>query len=189
MRRRLPSPARRCAIAWVGAALLLTGCTAGNDPAPVVSASGPVPAPSGGEISQTVAPARQPSPIATDLNGRATPEAGVEVRLDKVESIETKAQAPGEISGPGVAITVTVSNSSGQDVDPSGLEIAMTDGKGRPGSGMTGAPAKWLSARIPSGAEASGIYVFATRGAPRNPITVSVAVSPGAPKVNFTGRI
>lgn len=183
-RHRVSGAVTALAATWV-----LAACTGGGAAAPVVSASGPVPAPSGGAVSQTVAPAPQPSPVKTDLTARATPSPGVEIWLSTVESIETKAQAPGETSGPGVAITVTVANSSGKDVDPSGLEIAIADAKGRPGSGMTGAPADWLNARIPSGSEKSGVYVFALRGATRGPVTISVALAPGLPRVEFKGQI
>lgn len=177
----------RYSVAAIATLLVLSGCAGASSPSPVVSASGPVPAPSGGEVSQTVAPVRRPSPIETDLTGRVTPAPGLEVRLDKVESINAKAQAPGETSGPALAVTVTVSNATGHEFDPSALEIAVSDAKGKPGSGMTGPPASWLTGRVPSGSEASGVYVFATQGTARKPVTITVALAPGMPSVRFKG--
>lgn len=180
----------RVAAAWVvtlavGAAL--SGCTGTTTPTAVVSGT-PVPAPSGGNVSETVASATVPSAVETDLTATAEVAAGLKVRVAKVEAIEAKAQGAGEVSGPALAITVEVENIGTEPFDSSLMSVNLEDSKGLPGPGMSGPPAAWLSGVVPAGGKASGVYVFTVAKANRKPIHVSVSANPGLSTAVFSGN-
>jgi len=156
---------------------------------PTTPAGTPVAAPSSGTIDQTVTPSAAPEAIKTDLAAPATPVTDVTVRISKVEAIEAKGQGPGEVSGPAVAVTVTIENAGTQPFDTSALSVNLTDSKDLPGNGMTGSPAAWITKPVPAGGKLSGVYVFSVPKDNRNPITVSVSVNPGVPTVLFSGKV
>lgn len=170
--------------------VLLGGCTANSVPtSPGVAPGTPVAAPSGGNITETVAPSETPKIIKTDIPGSATPADGLSVRIDKVEAIDAKAQGPGEVSGPAVAVTVTIRNTTAKDFDLGLFAINLEDSKGLPGAGMVGPPASWLSKSVAAGAKATGVYVFSVPAKNRQPIRVSVSANPGLPTVVFEGNV
>ncbi|MFT3888302.1 MAG: hypothetical protein QM713_09095 [Arachnia sp.] len=186
--RPLATASQRLLVGAVATTLLLSGCFGGEAPKPT-PASTPVAAPSGGSVTETVAPVVDPTPVTTDLKGSVAPMAGVDVSLAKLEAIDVKAQAPGDISGPAVAVTLKVTNSTGETFDPSKLQIEVSNAKGVPGTGVTGSPAAWLTDGIPAGKDASGVYVFTLPEGDRKPITVSVVLAPGLPRAEFVGNL
>lgn len=147
----------------------------------------PVPPPSSGLVSQTVAPVDLPDPLETDLIAEARPIEDLTVKLLSVEAIEATAEAPGQVAGPAVAITLTMSNSGSRPVDAAGVEVNLEDANGNPGAGMIDAPAAWFEGEIDPGGEIAGVYVFSVAETARDPIQVSVTVRPGAPAVVFSG--
>lgn len=146
------------------------------------------PAPSGGRVDQTVAPSRPPKSVDADLDEPAKASDDVTVQIAKVASIKAKAQGPGEVGGPAVAITIKIENDGSKAFDTSLLSVNVTDAKGLPGSGMIGPPAKWIKGSVKPGGQAQGVYVFSVPERNRNPIEVSVSVNPGMPTVVFSGK-
>lgn len=181
---------RRMGVAAAAAALVavsvLSGCTGGSTPnQPSGSA---VAAPSGGSVTETVTPVATPEAIETDLQAPATPAEGLTVRLAKIEAIEAKAQGPGEVSGPAVAITIELDNGGSEGFDTSLLSVNLEDSKGLPGAGMIASPAAWINGTVEPGGKVQGVYVFSVPKANRDPLKVSVSVNPGLPTVLFTGK-
>ncbi len=171
------------------AGLLLSGCTASGSPTTTVPAGTPVPAPSGGNVTETVPASPTPEAIKTDLTAPVEPASGVKVQITKVEAINAKGQGPGEVSGPAVAVTISLTNSGSAEFDTSLLSVNLEDSKGLPGGGMIGPPADWIKKPVPGGGSVSGVYVFSVPKANRDPITVLVSVNPGVPTVEFSGKV
>jgi len=147
----------------------------------------PVPAPSGGDVLQTVVPDEVPEPIETGLIAKASPDSGLTVELSSVEPIESSAPAPGQVSGPAFAITMMIKNTGDEPVDTSRIEISLEDSSGNPGSGMIGEPAEWFEGSIDPGTQASGVYVFTVDESERDTVRVTFSLRPGLPAVVFTG--
>lgn len=169
--------------------LAFAGCTGSSATSPSVPPGTPVSPPSSGNINETVTPSATPEAIKTDLTAPATPMNGLSARVSKVEAITAKAQGPGEVSGPAVAVTITLENTGSQPFDTSLLSVNLTDSKGLPGDGMIASPAAWIKQPVPAGGKVTGVYVFSVPKANRHPITISLSVNPGLPTVNFSGNV
>lgn len=185
------------------AALALTGCTGG--PAPTPTASGnrpgvdgtpmppapttPVPAPGGGGTGMTVAPSKAPETKQEAIGKTAEVANQVSVAISEVKAITATAQGPGEVTGPAVQVTIDVANATDKPLDLSTVQVNLEDSAGRPGSGMTAAPAKWFTGSVPAGGKAQGVYVFAVPEASRKPVRVEVSVQPTLPTVVFSGNV
>lgn len=149
----------------------------------------PVPAPGGGDINQTVAAidmTTQPS-VALDQPGDFGN--GVKVTLDKVDKITTTAQLPGEIAGPGVALTFSVENNTDNAVDLNAVVVDLADSTGTPAIAISAAPAAPFAGSVAAGARAAGVYVFTLSQGFADPAVISVTYSAQAPVVAFSGAV
>lgn len=162
--------------------------TASAAASPTISAS-----PSG--TSQPAAPspapkpggAAQPTKAPVPLSQPADFGTGVVAKLDKIESIVATAHGPGEISGPALAFTITVTNRSTGTVDLGSVIVNLTDAHGDPGVSMFGPPAVLLSGTLAVGASATGTYVFAVASSAASTVRLEVSYSTQAPTVVFSG--
>ena len=148
----------------------------------------PVQPPKAGSTAETVAPRPEVTKKAVKLDKPSTVSSGVVVRITEVKAIKAKAQLPGEVAGPAVALTVVVKNSSGKPVDLSAVVVNLLDSEQAPGTEMSAEPARPLSGRLASGKSCTGIYVFTVGASRRNPISVSVTLAGESPVVLFTGN-
>lgn len=150
-------------------------------------ATTPVPPPEPGSVDSTVSgrPLTRRDPVGLDRTGQAAD--GVQVTLASVKAIEAKAQGPGEVSGPAVALTVVVDNTTAEPVDLAGLTVTLTDSAKAPGSAMSGPPAAAPPASVAPGETASGVFVFTVPKKRRDPVVVEVSVSATMPLVVFRG--
>lgn len=168
--------------ATTGADAPATG-PASIEPAPTTD----VPAPGGGDINQTVAAVVVSTAPAVPLTQPASFGSGVQVQLGTLAKIDTVAQGPGEISGPGLSVPVTITNTGGAAIALDAVNVTMTDAAGSPGAPMTGAPAAPFSGALAAGASATATYVFALPGGYTDPATIGVSYAAGAPVVQFSG--
>ncbi len=113
---------------------------------------------------------------------------GIVVELAKLQSISAKAQGPGEVSGPAVAVEVVVRNEMNRPQSLTNAVVNLTDARNAPGSLMSGPPARVFPAAVDAGQNATATYVFTVPTKSRNPITVDVSVDPALPTVIFRGR-
>jgi len=157
---------------------------------PPVSTAGPI-APAGNidqivpEVPVTTAPAVALTDTA-DFGGQ------VSARISQVSAVQATATLPGEISGPAVAVTVQITNGSGQAIGLDAVTVTMADAGGNPATAISVNPADPsgpLQGALSAGASASGTYVFTVPADQRNPVTVTVNYSSGAPTVVFTGQV
>ncbi|MFE7845376.1 DUF4352 domain-containing protein [Microbacterium sp. NPDC057407] len=174
-------------------ALAITACapaeptpgTQNSDPLPTAT----VPAPNGGSIEETVEPVDPGPTQEAELGDTAELEGGVNVTVSEVEQLEVKAETPGEIAGPAVALTLTVENDSGESIDLSTAMVSVTGSKDSYGQATTSEPYSPFLGSLEPGEEASGIYVFRLPAEERDSLQVTVEYIAGAPIALFTGDV
>jgi hypothetical protein len=123
-------------------------------------ATTPVPPPTPGGTDETVAPREEVTRPPVKLDKPSNTGSGVSVRITKIKSFTSKAQLPGEVAGPAVAMTVLVTNDTTKPLDIGTVVVSLLDSEGAPGNEMTAAPAKPLRGTVKAGGTATGVYVF-----------------------------
>lgn len=148
----------------------------------------PVPQETPGDVTSTVPTQPQKSEEPVGLDEASTAEDGVVTRIVSVRSLTTKAKGPGEVSGPGLAVTVEARNSSSDAVSLDQVVVNLTGADGAPGNPMSDRPAKPFSGELEAGKKATGVYVFTVDEDNRDPVKVEVTISGGATVLVFSGR-
>lgn len=161
---------------------------AGAPATPVpVSTAGPIePA---GNIDQIVPEAPVTTAPAVALTDTADFGGRVTARISQVSAIQANATLPGEVAGPAVAVTVEVANGSAAAIGLDTVTVTAQDAAGNPATSISADPAAALTGSLDPGATASGTYVFTVPTDQRNPITVTVNYSTGAPTLVFSGAV
>ena len=150
-------------------------------------ATTPVPPPTPGAVESTVEAKPEESKKPVKLDKPSKTGTGLTAKLTTIKAIEAKAQLPGEIAGPALALTVEVTNSGAKPADLSAVVVTVLDSDEAPGGEMTSDPAKPLRGRLSAGKTARGVYVFTIDKGKRNPVTVTVSIS-DAPVLVFNGK-
>jgi hypothetical protein len=163
-----------------------TSAPAGSSPTPEPGALTPVPPPTPGDTSSTVAPRPVETRKPVKLDQPAAPTRAVTVRVTRLRAVQAKAQGPGEVSGPGLELRVQVRN-QGPTLDLSGAAVTLTAADGSPGQMMTGPPAVPLPGSVAAGRTATGTYVFTVPKGQRDPVQVVVTLSEKLAVVTFSG--
>ena len=205
---RRPGRGAALAAAAVVAVLGLGGCTSDPEPEPTPSTSPSATA--SAEPEPDVTETAEPGPDATEepaeegvlpdpgtlptappvaLDEVADFGTGVTTRVDSLNGIEAQAQGPGEVSGPGVAIDLTVTNDSAAPVDLALFLVNLTDADGNPGIPMLGDPAEPVEGVLAPGGSVSGTYVFTVDEDARDGIRIEASYSTDAPVVVFAGDV
>lgn len=146
-----------------------------------------VPAPGGGDINQTVEVGEIPSNPPVPLSEASTNDTGVSVALAGIEQVTTEANLPGEIAGPGLKVTVKITNGSSEPLDLSNVVVDLQDAVQTPSIPMT-TGATPLTGFLAAGEEANGVYIFTTSSGYTDPATVTVTYSAGQPVAVFVGN-
>lgn len=178
------------ATAATAIALSIAGCTA-DAPATTSAATAkssavqltpgqpPPPGATGAPVAGTTS--LPPIPVGTkaDFGG------GLTTTVLSVVPVKITASGPGDVSGPGVAVTVELSNQTSTAVDTSGIVVNAYDGKRVPASSSDGAPSAPFSGRLEPGKSGQGTYVFRTDDIPT--LLVEIGYS-GSSKVVLVRR-
>ena len=152
-------------------------------------ATTPVPAPSGGDVRETVSTGSVSTQPAVALTGVATYGNGVSVLLETVQKVNTEAQLPGEVGGPGVELIVVIRNASKDAIDLDNVVVDLQDASTIPATPMSASPARPVSGSLAAGRSLKGIYVFSFPPNYREPSHLSVRYSSLVPVVLFAGTI
>jgi hypothetical protein len=163
-----------------------TGSSAAT-PAPAPSTGAAQPQPSSG-TDGSVVPNRPVQTAAPKRLDEPTSTAGVKVSLDSVRATTVKATAPGDRSGPGVLVRLSMTNTTRRAVDTSFVQVSLSDADGRPGTLVDGSPTDAVTGRLKVGARTQGTYAFLLDDATSTTVTVAVFVTSGQPVVQFRGR-
>lgn len=181
------------ATAVVLAALVFSGCSAPavsdgtQNTTPLPTAT--VAAPNGGSIDETVAPADPAPTQEAELGKTAELSTGVDVTVSDVKVLDVTAETPGEIAGPAVALTISVSNASAAAVDLSTAMVTVTGADGSYGQATSSQPFSPFAGSVGPGQQASGVYVFRLPADERTSLQVTVEYIAGAPIALFVGSV
>lgn len=205
-------------LALFAAALLMAGCTSSSEPDETAQSSGSPNAsaqPSGASASasgsakpsataskstrSTASPSSSLVPAETSSRPRlpkvkptqtATTSSGVSVTIPTWESVKIPAGAPGEIGGPGVALTVRVVNDSTHDLDLSNVLVDLRYGsKDTPALRADRAPTVPFDGSVKAGDAATAVYAFRIDADDRDQVQVLVGLNPEQPVVVFEGSL
>jgi hypothetical protein len=114
----------------------------------------------------------------------------VRVTLRSWEPVTIKAGAPGEIGGPGVAITVRVVNGSDEPLDLSNVVADLQYGEDQtPAIRSDRAPTAPFSGTLGPGERTSATYAFRIDEADRDEVTLLISLSLEVPVVVFEGSL
>lgn len=153
---------------------------------PTTAKTEPVPPPSKGNTKETVPSGTQASkkPVGLDESSNS---GDVVVKVTDVKTVKAKAQIPGEVSGPGLLISVSVKNNSEKALDLGAVLVTVYDSSDAPAGEMTMAPNKPMKGSLKPGATAKGAYLFTIPKKRRSPIVVNVTLPTGSPVAVFRG--
>jgi hypothetical protein len=98
---------------------------------------------------------------------------GVSVTVEKTQEVDLTARGPGEVAGPGVAVTVTLANNSKSPVNLSGATVNAFVGN-TPASPSDSDPAAPFVGELPPGSTATGVYVFGAPDGARGGWTIQI---------------
>ena len=152
-------------------------------PVPVTT---PVPAPGGGSVTETVAPATVTTPSAKPIGATQTPAAGVAVTIATAPA-KLVAKVPGDVSGAGVLVTVTLKNSTGKAVPAGDTVVNLYDASGAPAPDFVGEPTSPIHGDLAAGATAKGSYAF--RLAQAGPVRIEVRGNPAMGIAVYEGAV
>ena len=167
------APGARAAGLVCAGALLLVGCadatTEASQPAGPsrTSATETAQTESGAPSKRTAGTA--PSDQATDAGTNRLPTVppgeseevapGIVVSADALKNVSITGAGPGELSGPGISVTVHVDNDTDAEVDLGGFAVNAYYGK-VPAIPSLGSSADQLAGELAPGGSASGVYLF-----------------------------
>lgn len=181
-----------------------------GEPTPTSSASASSPAPEGPTAGATESATRSLSPAASTPKGDLSPASpkprktaspvevdepartgtGVRVALRSWEPVTIKSGAPGEIAGPGVAITMRVVNNSDERLDLSNVVADLRYGEEQtPAIRSDRAPTVAFSGALSPGEGASATYAFRIDEPDRDVVTLLVSLNTEVPVVVFEGSL
>jgi hypothetical protein len=156
--------------------------------------SGPVPsgvpsaAPSGGPAAPS-GPTTGPHPTAPPvaLDATATPARGVTAVLRRLQAVEVTAQVPGDVGGPGLAVTVAVTNDTDAPLDLTTAVVNLAAGRAREPALPIDSESRPLAGVLAPGATATGRYAFRVDRDERGHVEVEVDLGVALTVVVFAG--
>jgi len=169
---------------------------------PTGSASASASATASSSPSASSSPAASSTPTRTTPAAAATPQPtktatisaptaivkSLTAKVTKMEAVQGKANGPGEVAGPSVRFTITITNSTGKTVDLSNTVVnAYYGSDATPATELQQPGGQAFPASVASGSTATGVFVFNIPTASRNKVTVTVDTSVQNPVIAFRG--
>ncbi|WP_298459555.1 hypothetical protein [uncultured Cellulomonas sp.] len=100
-------------------------------------------------------------PVPSEIESPVDVTEGVAVTVSALEAVDGDGVGPGEIDGPAVRFTVSVVNSTSQEVSLTSAAVNAYFGESlTPGIQLSGSGARALPAAVPPGGTVDGVYVF-----------------------------
>jgi hypothetical protein len=143
----------------------------------------------GGTIYDTVPAGEKQILAPVALDDVAEFGDGVTARLTGFEALDVEAFMPGEISGPGVSITVELTNGSTEPIDLGNVAVELVATGDRYATLITTQENTHLEGELAPGGTADGTYVFTIADEDRAAITVQVTYAAPKPTALFTGSL
>ncbi|WP_175499341.1 hypothetical protein [Cellulomonas marina] len=134
------------------------------------------------DVREIESSAQHTDPVAPGT--AVAPVEGVQVVVDSADRVEATARGPGEVAGPALAVTLTVTNATASAVVLDDVVLNLYGADGVPGSQNLGddrsAP---LAGELAPGASATGTYVLTLPQVTGDSYVLSVSVTPTSPVV------
>jgi hypothetical protein len=170
-------------------AAVLSACT-GQEPGPVQSVAPaytePVAAPGGGTVDDIAEGTPAPVDVTTvALDETADVGGDVSARVDSVEPLSVEAKTPGEIAGPAVAVTITITNDGKDAIDVAAAMVSLVDAADVLGQPTTSDPYRPFDGSIQPGSSAQAVYVFLLAKDAQSAFDVSVQYRAGTTVAHF----
>jgi hypothetical protein len=157
--------------------------TAKPSTSPVAS----TPARTGPTVVALPAATPQPTRTATISHPTAIVKA-LTAKVTRMEAVTGTAEGPGEIGGPSVRFTITITNTTGATVDLSNTVVnAYFGAHATPAVELRMPGGRAFPAAVRSGESATGVFVFNIPRADRSHVEVTVDTSVRNPVIAFTG--
>lgn len=146
-----------------------------------------VPAPSDGNIEEKVKQRKQGSVKRVQLDSEASLPDGVHLKVTKVKAFTAKAETPGEITGPALAVSIRLKNTTKKPTDVDSAIITVTKADGAPAQPTTSDPYAPFSGKILAGDAGTGTYVFLIPKKDRKELAITVEYRAGQSIAEFVG--
>lgn len=150
--------------------------TQNTTPAPTET----VPAPNGGSIDEVVESGTKAKTTKVGLKDKADVGGKVTARIEKISPLDVTAQTPGEIAGPAVAVTVSITNGGDAAIDLSTAMVGLTADGDVLGQPTTSEPYAPFTGEVAAGESATATYVFLLPDESRKDYAVSIQYVAGA---------
>ena len=177
--------------ATTSSAAVPTGSASASASAAASSSPTASPSPAASSTPTRTTPAAAATPQPTKTATISAPTAIVKSLTAKVttmEAVQGKANGPGEVAGPSVRFTITITNSTGKAVDLSNTVVyAYYGADAAPATELEQPGGKAFPASVATGSTATGVFVFNIPTASRSKVLVTVDTSVHNPVVAFRG--
>lgn len=195
-RTRGNRPLRRAAVLAVAAALtaflIVRAAPRGgsSDEVRVGTIVGSASAPAEGKTIHDHPAPDQRDPDVHSAIERPVDTRSAHIEITATESLDVQSHVPGDINGPGVAITVRITNRSPNTLSLDNVTVDLIDSQGRPASPVSLDGYEPLSGSFGPGKPATGRYVFTIAQDDRDGAQISITYGPAPePTVIFTGGL
>lgn len=165
------------------------GTTPGNSATPKPTGTNPAssasPSPSAGASDDPSVPA---SPVPIDQPAPISP--GLTAEITKFEAVQGKARTPGEVSGPSIRLTVTITNGTSGRVSLATTIVTAYYGDAQtPALELSEPGGSPLPADVAAGQSATGTYIFTVPVDQRGKVRVVVDYSVDVQPLVFEGAV
>lgn len=147
----------------------------------------PAPAPGDGDVHTEVDVEEQEFLPPADLRTKTEVGDVASIALLDIVRADVEARAAGEISGPGVIVSIRLTNDSDGELDLGWVTVNAEDADDMPLVPMGGPPADPFFGPLAIGSSAEATYVFGLPEEVSTPITVTVNPVPDVAVAVFTG--
>jgi len=148
------------------------------------------PDPDPSETPATPEPTDTASPEPVPIESPGVIVSGVTAEVTGIEAVDGVAKGPGEVSGPAIRFTVTITNTTSSTVDLTATVVTVDYGADRTPAGQLYQPgASPMPTKVAAGDTASGVYVFTIPTDQRDLVHITVDYSVGVPPLVFTGKV
>jgi hypothetical protein len=182
-------------VAGAAAWLLVDGAgpREGGSAAPAVPSAIPLATAAPTDVPQTVlvdAPQLPPNLPPVALAEPSTYGNGVDARLVSIEAFDARAQGPGEVSGPALAVTVELTNAGTDPVSLATVAVNLYFGRdGTPAVRVTDRTGTPLRGELAAGKSARATYAFTVPAEQRDIVAVAVSYLDGSGTAVFSGAV
>ncbi|RFA21188.1 hypothetical protein [Subtercola boreus] len=128
-------------------------------------------------VEQAPVPLDSPAPVAE----------GVSVAVSDVTSVDGVANGVGEVGGPSLSFTVSVTNSSSASVSLQTAVVGLTYGANQTPSNELVSASTGLTGDVAAGATVTGRYVFVVPTEDRDAVRITLDYRAGSPVAVFEG--